>query len=170
MDLLEIKTYPHEILRKKATLIKNIDDKVRDLITQMAATMYASKGIGLAANQVGVDQCIIIYDVDFADEKNKNLQVLINPEVITAEGKLNSEKEGCLSFPEFQINVERAAQVQVEGLNQEGQLIRVEAEGLAAVVLQHEIDHLNATLLIDYASSLKRGMYKRKVKKWLKTK
>jgi peptide deformylase len=109
----------------------------------------------------------LIYDIAPRDEK-RDLQVLINPRIITKEGELLSENEGCLSVPDFRADVKRAANIAVEGHDREGKPIRMDAEGLLAIVLQHEIDHLSGTLFIEHISSLKRQMYKRRIKKQIK--
>jgi peptide deformylase len=133
----------------------------------MAETMYAAPGVGLAAIQVGWDRNILIYDIAHRNAM-RELHVLINPRLIEAEGEIISEDEGCLSVPDFRSNVKRAGRVLVEGLDREGAPVRIEAEGFQAIVLQHEIDHLNGKLFIDRISSLKRELYKRRVKKALR--
>jgi peptide deformylase len=112
---------------------------------------------------------LLVYDVSPKDEE-RSLQVLINPRIISSEGTVISEEEGCLSVPDFREDVKRASLILVEGLDREGKPLRIEAEGLLSLVLQHEIDHLNGKLFIDRISSLKRQMYKRRVKKNLKDK
>ena len=169
MTILEIKTYPDIFLSKPTEQIENIDGNIQHLIENMAAAMYEAPGVGLAAIQVGHDKSLLIYDVAPKDEK-RDLQVLINPRIVSSEGTMISEDEGCLSVPDFRSDVKRASQILVEGLDREGKPLRIEAEGLLAVVLQHEIDHLNGTLFIDRISSLKRQMYKRRAKKSLKRK
>jgi peptide deformylase len=169
MTILEIKTYPDIFLSKPTKQIENIDGNIQHLIENMAAAMYEAPGVGLAAIQVGHDKSLLIYDVAPRNEK-RDLQVLINPRIVSSEGTMISEDEGCLSVPDFRSDVKRASQILVEGIDREGKPLRLEAEGLLAVVLQHEIDHLNGTLFIDRISSLKRQMYKRRVKKSLKTK
>jgi peptide deformylase len=169
MTILEIKTYPDIFLSKPTKQIENIDGNIQHLIENMAAAMYEAPGVGLAAIQVGHDKSLLIYDVAPKNEK-RDLQVLINPRIVSSEGTMISEDEGCLSVPDFRSDVKRASQILVEGIDREGKPLRLEAEGLLAVVLQHEIDHLNGTLFIDRISSLKRQMYKRRVKKSLKTK
>ena len=134
----------------------------------MSATMYGAPGVGLAAIQVGWNKSLLIYDV-FRDEK-RSLHVLINPKIISREGEVLSENEGCLSVPDFRADVKRASAVTVEGYNRKGKPIKLDAEDFLAIVLQHEIDHLNGTLFIDRISSLKRQMYKRSVKKKLRAK
>ena len=149
--------------------LENIDGKVQDMIDNMASTMYDAPGIGLAAIQVGWDKSLLIYDISPRDE-NRSLHVLINPRIIAKEGDITSEGEGCLSVPDFRSDIKRAAAVTVEGHDREGKPLRIDAEGLLAIVLQHEIDHLNGTLFIEHVSSLKREMYKRRIKKQLKMK
>ncbi|MBW2642946.1 MAG: peptide deformylase [Deltaproteobacteria bacterium] len=167
MEKLKILTYPDEFLSEPTKPVENIGEKIQNLIKDMASIMYQAPGIGLAAIQVGINKSLLIYDVLPKDEK-RSLQVLINPRIIESEGTTISEDEGCLSVPDFRANVKRAASVLVEGFDNKEKPLRIEAEGLLAVVLQHEIDHLNGILFIDRISSLKRGMYKRNVKKNLK--
>jgi peptide deformylase len=166
-DLLDILTYPDKFLTKTTEPVKNIDGKFQKTIDRMAATMYKAPGIGLAAIQVGIDQSFLIYDVTPAD-KERNLQVLVNPTIISKEGEILSEQEGCLSVPEFRADVKRAFSVLVEGFDRDGNPLKIEAHDWHAIVLQHEIDHLSGTLFIDHISSLKRELYKRRVKKKLK--
>jgi len=169
MTKLEIVTYPDNFLSQPTRPIENIDGKVQDLIENMAETMYLAPGIGLAAIQVGVDKSLLVYDVSAKDEK-RSLQVLINPRIISSEGSILSEGEGCLSVPDFRADVKRSAAILVEGVDRNEKPMRIEAEGFLAVVLQHEIDHLNGVLFIDRISSLKRGMYNRKIQKNLRKK
>jgi peptide deformylase len=169
MEPLNILTYPDKFLSEPTKPVENIDEKIQNLIKDMASIMYQAPGIGLAAIQVGINKSLLIYDVSPRDEK-RSLQVLINPRIVESEGTTISEDEGCLSVPDFRSNVKRAASVLVEGLDSEEKPLRIEAEGLLAVVLQHEIDHLNGILFIDRISSLKREIYKRRVKKNLKNK
>jgi peptide deformylase len=167
MSVLKIVTFPDGFLKKPTKEVQNIDGALQKVIDDMADTMYAAPGIGLAAIQVGIDRSILIYDVS-PPEENRLLQVLINPRIIESEGSFISENEGCLSVPDFRADVRRAERVLVEGVNREGSPLRLEAEGFMAVVLQHEIDHLNGTLFIDRISSLKRELYKRRIKKQLR--
>lgn len=169
MTVLEIKTYPDIFLSKPTKQIENIDGNIQHLIENMAATMYEAPGVGLAAIQVGHDKSLLVYDIAPRDEK-RELQVLINPKIVSSEGTMLSVDEGCLSVPDFRSDVQRASRILVEGLDREGKPLRIEAEGLLAVVLQHEMDHLNGTLFIDRISSLKRQLYKRRVQKSLKIK
>ena len=167
METLKILTYPDKFLSESTKPVENIDENIQNLIKGMASIMYQAPGIGLAAIQVGIDKSLLVYDISPRDEK-RFLQVLINPRIIESEGSTISKDEGCLSVPDFKANVKRAASVLVEGFDNKEKPLRLEAEGLLAVVLQHEIDHLNGILFIDRISSLKRGMYKRSVKKNLK--
>lgn len=169
MSKLEILTYPNKFLLKPTEPLENIDGKVQEMIENMATTMYDAPGVGLAAIQVGWDKSLLVYDIAPGDE-SRDLNVLVNPRIIASEGEILSEDEGCLSVPEFRADVKRASRILVEGLDREGNPRRIEAEGLLAIVLQHEIDHLNGTLFIEHISALKREMYKRRVKKQLRQK
>ncbi len=167
MSTLEIVTYPNDILKNPAHPVEQIDGKFQNLISQMADTMYQAPGIGLAAVQVNVDQSLLVYDIA-PKEEHRDLHVLVNPKIIESEGEIISEDEGCLSVPEFRADVKRSQRILVEGVDREGKPLRFEAEGMLAIVLQHEIDHLNGTLFIDRISKLKRQMYTRRVKKMIK--
>ena len=167
MNKLDILTYPNKTLTQKTSPLDNIDGKVQEMIDDMATTMYAAPGVGLAAIQVGWDKSVLLYDVS-PREESRVLHVLVNPKIITREGEIISEDEGCLSVPDFRADVKRSEFVTVEGHDREGRPIRLDAEGILAIVLQHEIDHLNGTLFIERISSLKRQMYKRRIKKKLK--
>lgn len=166
-DLLEILTYPNQFLIKPTEPVQNIDGKLQKIIERMAATMYKAPGVGLAAIQVGIDQSFLIYDLTSQDQE-RNLQVLVNPTIISKEGEILSENEGCLSVPDYRADVKRAAKILVEGFDRNGKPIRFEARGYQAVVIQHEIDHLSGTLFIDHISALKRELYKRRIRKKLK--
>ena len=165
-ETLKIYTYPEPVLRGKAEAVENIDEEIQHLIDGMTETMYAAPGIGLAANQVGVLKQVVVYDVS-PKEEGRNLSVLINPEIVMAEGSVTFE-EACLSVVDFAADVERSAQVKVKGVDREGKPVDIEADGLLAVCLQHEIDHLSGTLFIDHVSGLKRALYKKRLKKKLK--
>ena len=169
MSTLTVLTYPDKFLSQSAKPVENIDGAIQNMIEGMSSTMYESPGVGLAAIQVGFDQSIIVYDISPRDEK-RSLHVLINPKVISSEGTTISESEGCLSVPDFRADVKRSASILVEGFDRKEKPLRIEAHGHLAVVLQHEIDHLNGILFIDRISSLKRGLYKRRIKKILKQK
>ena len=165
MAILHICTYPEEILGQRAEPITEIDEEVLKLVDHMTETMYSAPGIGLAATQVGVAKQVLV--VDIAPRRPESeLIVLINPEIVAAEGEVIFE-EGCLSVPDYQAEVKRHEKITVRGLNLKGEEVEIEAEGLLAVVLQHEIDHLNGMLFIDRLSKLKRDLYKRKVRKQL---
>jgi len=166
MNDLKILTYPDKTLSQATTSLDNIDGKVQEMIDGMASAMYTAPGVGLAAIQVGWDKSVLIYDISPRDE-SRDLHVLVNPEIITRDGQIISENEGCLSVPEFRADVKRSEFVTVEGHDRDGNPVRLDAEGLLAIVLQHEIDHLNGTLFIERISSLKRQMYKRRMKKKL---
>lgn len=167
MNKLDILTYPDKTLSQPTTPLDNIDGKVQEMIAGMANAMYAAPGVGLAAIQVGWNKSVLIYDIA-PREESRELHVLVNPEIITQEGQIISENEGCLSVPDFRADVKRSEFITVEGHDEEGNPIRLDAEGILAIVLQHEIDHLNGTLFIEHISSLKRQMYKRRIKKQLK--
>jgi peptide deformylase len=164
MSTLRILTYPDHFLLKPTDPLKNIDGQVQQMIDTMAQTMYAAPGVGLAAIQVGWDKSVFIYDIAPRDDK-RELHVLINPRIVESEGEIISENEGCLSVPDFRSDVKRAERILVEGVDREGTPVRLEAAGFHAIVLQHEIDHLNGRLFLDRISSLKRQLYKRRVKK-----
>jgi peptide deformylase len=163
MPVAKIHTYPDPILQVKAAEIEQIDGRVVRLAGEMAETMYAAPGVGLAAPQVGVSERLIVLDVRHP-EGVKELITLINPEIIEAEGRV-VEEEGCLSLPGVRENVTRAARVLVRGHDLNEREREIEAEGLLAVALQHEIDHLEGILFIDRISRLKRGIIQRKMRK-----
>jgi peptide deformylase len=167
LNLLEIITFPDEFLRKPVRPVEQIDGDLQTIIDQMAETMYQAPGVGLAAIQVGLDKSLLVYDIS-AKDNGRELHVLINPRIISQEGQIVSEGEGCLSVPEFRADVQRSANILVEGFDRDGKPLRFEAEGFPAIVLQHEIDHLNGILFIDRISALKRQLYTRRVKKLLK--
>ena len=167
MTILEIVKYPDTSLSQPTSELGNIDGHVQEMIDGMTTTLYEAPGVGLAAIQVGWDKSLLIYDIAPQDE-NRSLHVLINPKIIAAEGEILSTDEGCLSVPDFRADVKRYAKIQVEAVDREGNPTRIDAEGLLAIVLQHEIDHLNGTLFFDRISSLKREMYKRRIKKQLR--
>jgi peptide deformylase len=165
--ILEILTYPDNFLRQPTRDVETIDDEIQEIIENMAETMYQAPGVGLAAIQAGIDKSIIVYDPE-ADAEKWEYKALINPKIISSEGEAVSENEGCLSVPDFRSDVKRAETVVVEGLDRNGKAVRINANGLLSVILQHEIDHLNGILFIDRISALKRELYKKKRKKVLK--
>lgn len=167
MTVLDILTYPDSFLKKRTAPVENIDGEMQTVFDSMAATMYVAPGVGLAAPQVGIGQSFIVYDIT-SRENGHDLHVLVNPKIITSEGEILSENEGCLSVPDFRADVRRAERILVEGADRDGNPLHFEADGLLAIVIQHELDHLNGTLFIDHISTLKRQMYKRRVKKEMK--
>jgi peptide deformylase len=167
MAILEILKYPDSALHKIAAPVKNITAKTVQLIDDMMDTMYAAPGVGLAAPQVGVSQRVIVMDVDHENPR-KQVYKLINPVITRAEGEIVWE-EGCLSVVDFTAEVRRAAQVEVVALDDAEKELKIEAEGLLAVALQHEIDHLDGKLFIDRISRLKRDLYARRRKKMLRS-
>ena len=169
MALLDILTFPDGFLETITKPVKNIDGKLQQVFDNMADTMYAAPGIGLAATQVGIDQSFLLYDIAPQDGE-RDLNVLVNPVIVSTEGEILSENEGCLSVPEYRADIKRAERILVEAFDRDGNPLRFEADGLHAIVLQHEIDHLNGTLFIDHISRLKRQMYKRKIEKRLRQK
>jgi peptide deformylase len=161
MARLEILRYPDPRLYKKAAVVKNVDAAVRRLVTDMAETMYAAPGIGLAATQVNVHQRVIVIDTS---ETRDQLQVLINPEILEKEGTQQID-EGCLSVPGIYEPVKRAQKIKVRALDTQGEPFELEAEDLLAVCIQHEIDHLDGKVFVDYLSQLKRARIKSKLLK-----
>ncbi len=158
-----ILTYPDPELKKKSAPVTVINDKIRELVADMAETMYDAPGVGLAAPQIGVHQRVIVIDVAGKDEP-PDLIVAINPVIIHAEGEAY-EEEGCLSVPKYSANVRRHARVVVKGLNLEGEEVTWKADDLLAIAFQHEIDHLDVILFIDHISPLKREIFRRKYRR-----
>lgn len=161
MALLDILHFPDPRLRIKAKPVAAVTPATRTLIADMLATMYAAPGIGLAATQVGVDQRVIVVDVsDDSDEP----MAFINPEILSQEGS-EVMQEGCLSVPGVYEDVERAERIRVRALDRDGKAVEFDADGLLAVCIQHEIDHLNGKLFVDYLSDLKRQRIKKRIEK-----
>ena len=161
MALLPILHYPDPRLKKRAEPVTEVDESIRRLAADMAETMYAAPGIGLAATQVDVHKRVIVVDVT---EDRSGLTVLINPEILEKDGECVSE-EGCLSVPGIYDKVTRAERVKVRALNLEGETVEFEAEGLLAVCIQHEIDHLDGKVFVEYLSPLKQSRIKAKLVK-----
>ena len=161
MTKLVILEYPDPRLRKTAEPVSAVDDAVRQLADDMLETMYAKNGVGLAATQVDVHRRVIVLDV--SDSRDQPL-VLINPELLRLEGNGPGE-EGCLSLPGIYDKLPRATSVRVKALNRDGQSFEMDAEGLLAVCIQHEMDHLEGKLFVDYLSELKRRMIRRRLEK-----
>jgi peptide deformylase len=163
MAVLEIVTYPHPALTRRAEEVEKVDGKIRKLISDMVDTMYANGGIGLAAPQVGVSKRVIVVDVRLYDP-SASLISMVNPEVVSEEGEVIHE-EGCLSVPECLEGIKRRTWMKVRGLNERGRQIEVEGEGMLAIALQHEIDHLNGTVILNRMSRVKRDLYKKRLKR-----
>jgi peptide deformylase len=161
MALLPILRYPDARLHTRAAPVAVVDDSIRQLVSDMAETMYEAPGIGLAATQVNVHQRVIVIDVS---EDNSALLALINPEIIERDGEQTGE-EGCLSVPGIYEKVTRAEHVRVRALNERGERFELDAHGLLAVCIQHEIDHLDGKVFVEYLSSLKVNLIKRKLAK-----
>ena len=163
MAVREILVYPDPRLREMAEPVAVVDDEIRTLVEDMAETMYAAPGVGLAANQIGVLKRVFV--IDIADEEEpSNLLVFINPEIIDTTGT-QTYQEGCLSFPGGSEEIKRAERVRVRALDVHGKSFELEAEGLLAVAIQHENDHLNGVLMIDKLGPLKRRRLGQKIKK-----
>lgn len=161
MPVLQVLHYPDERLRKVAKPVAQVTNDIKQIVDDMFETMYAEEGIGLAATQVDIHQRIIVIDV--SEERNERL-VLINPEILTKCGETGIE-EGCLSIPEQRALVPRAEKVSIRALNREGEQFELDADGLLAICIQHEIDHLEGKLFIDYLSPLKRQRIRQKLEK-----
>ncbi len=168
MGKLDIKIYPEKILRTRSRPIENITGEINALAQDMLETMYEAPGIGLAANQVGVDLRLIVVDVAPKEERGKNPLIIINPEIVEGEGDIVWE-EGCLSVPGMTADVKRNYRVVVRGYDLQEREIEIEAEELFAVVLQHEIDHLDGTLYFDHLSRLKKEFFLKNYRKYLES-
>lgn len=164
MALLPIITLPDPMLRKPSAPVERVDDDLRRLADEMLETMYEAPGVGLAAVQVGVLRRLLVVDASGKDEERRPL-VLINPEILTLGPQMRLHEEGCLSIPDVRIDIERPGSVRVRYLDRDGKPQELDAEGLLATAIQHEIDHLNGRLIIDFLSRLKRDMIVRKFKK-----
>ena len=161
MSQLTVLKYPDERLRKVAAPVATVDDALRAVIDDMFETMYESQGVGLAATQVDVHQRLFV--ADCSEDQNEPL-VFINPEITKAEGHFTND-EGCLSFPGVYAKVERAEKITVSALDRNGEQFSLDAEGLLAICIQHEIDHLNGKLFVDYLSPLKQNRIRKKLEK-----
>ena len=161
MTVLTVLHYPDDRLRTVAKPVAAVSDETRQLIADLLDTMYDENGIGLAATQVNVHQRVVVIDVS---ESRDQPLVFINPEIISKSGDTTYE-EGCLSVPQSYANVERAAEVTVKAQNADGEWFELKADGLLAICLQHELDHLVGKLFIDYLSPLKRDRIKKKLEK-----
>ncbi len=155
---------PDPVLRKVSTPVETIDAEIKTLIKDMFETMYDAPGVGLAAIQIGVAKRVVTIDATRGDEE-KDPMVFINPEIIAASGEKDSKEEGCLSIAEYYEEVERPSEVKVRYMDEKGKIQEIEADGLLARALQHEIDHLNGILFIDHLSKLKRDRVTKKFTK-----
>ena len=166
MSQRKIVIEPNPILRKKSEILEKVDDELRGLLDDMLETMYSAPGIGLAAVQVGILKRVIVIDVS-KDKEKKNPFFLINPEIISKSKNTSTYEEGCLSLPGYFAEIERPAECQVKYIDYFGKEKEIKATGLLSTCIQHELDHLNGVLFIDYLSKLKRDMI---VKKLIKQK
>jgi peptide deformylase len=167
MALREILVVPDPVLKKVSGRVEAVDDELRALMDDMLETMYAAPGIGLAAIQVGVPKRVIVMDIARAEE-DKQPRYFVNPEILWASEETAPYEEGCLSVPEIYDEVERPARVKIRYQDYDGQTVEEDAEGLFAVCIQHEMDHLDGVLFIDHLSRLKREQAVKKVKKQAK--
>ena len=166
MAKLKIYEYPHPILKQKAERVAKVDGELRKFLDDMLETMYVADGVGLAAPQVGVSKRIVVIDVSSAEEGAEKAPIfLVNPEIVWHSDEKGCHFEGCLSVPEQRAEVERYVQVRVHYLDYEGKEQEILADGLLAIALQHEIDHLDGILYIDRISRLKRQMLLKKLQK-----
>jgi len=168
MALLEIVEFPNPGLKENCAEVTEVTDEIKTLLEDMAETMYDAPGVGLAAPQIGIQKRIIVVDPGPKNPEDENetgeLYKLVNPEIIKSEGQVDSE-EGCLSIPGIKETIKRSQRVVVKALNEDGEEINIDADGFLAIVLQHEIDHLNGVLFIDHLSRLKQKLVKAKIKK-----
>ncbi|AWW47015.1 peptide deformylase [Polynucleobacter paneuropaeus] len=162
MALLPVLCYPDPRLHKRAKPVVKVDERIKGIVKDMAETMYDAPGVGLAATQVDIHEQIIVIDV--SDEQNE-LMVFINPELVWASEEKKSWREGCLSVPEYYDEVDRPANIRVKAIDLHGKPFELEADGLLAVCLQHEMDHLQGKVFVEYLSLLKRNRISLKMKK-----
>ena len=162
MALLPVLCYPDLRLHKVAKLVAQVDARIQKIVADMAETMYDAPGVGLAATQVDIHERIVVIDV--SDDQNE-LMVFINPEIIWASPEKKSWREGCLSVPDYYDEVERPSEIRVKALDIEGKEFELDADGLLAVCLQHELDHLQGKVFVEYLSILKRSRISQKMKK-----
>ena len=162
MALLPVLCYPDPRLHKVAKPVAQVDARIKKIVADMADTMYDAPGVGLAATQVDIHERIVVIDV--SDDQNE-LMVFINPEIIWASTEKKSWREGCLSVPDYYDEVERPSEIRVKALDVEGKEFELDADGLLAVCLQHELDHLQGKVFVEYLSILKRSRISQKMKK-----
>ena len=163
MAVREIVFYPNDVLTTKTEPVEEVNDAVRELVQDLLDTMYDAPGVGLAAPQIGILKRVAVIDISGPDDP-PDPKVLINPEVVERQGEITWE-EGCLSFPKLYEKVDRASDVVVKALNEKGEEVTYEGDELLAVAMQHEIDHLDGKLFIDYLKPLRRQMITRKMVK-----
>lgn len=168
MAVLPLVVAPDPRLKKKALPVERVDDTIRKQMDDMVETMYAENGMGLAAPQVGLSNRVIVMDIARKEEAPKIFK-MANPEIVWESPEIKSYEEGCLSVPEYYAEVERPATVKIRFIDYENEIREIEADGVLAVCVQHEIDHLNGVLFIDHLSSLKRNIITRKLVKAKKT-
>ncbi|MDX2477626.1 MAG: peptide deformylase [Gammaproteobacteria bacterium] len=164
MALLDILIYPDSRLHSKAKAVAEVDSRIQKLIDDMGETMYAAPGIGLAAPQVNVLERLIVIDIS---ESKDSLLAMVNPEIIVSEGRAEHE-EGCLSVPGIYAPVNRSEKIRVRALNRDGKPFELDAEGLLGVCIQHEIDHLDGKVFVDYLSHLKQDRIRKKMQKTMR--
>lgn len=164
MALLDILIYPDSRLHTKAKPVAKVDSRIQKLIDDMGETMYAAPGIGLAAPQVNVLERLIVIDIS---ESKDSLLAMVNPEIILSEGRAEHE-EGCLSVPGIYAPVNRSEKIRVRALNRDGKTFELDAEGLLGVCIQHEIDHLDGKVFVDYLSHLKQDRIRKKMQKTMR--
>jgi peptide deformylase len=162
MAILEILEFPDPRLRTVASNVEHVDDNIRQLVSDMTETMYKAAGIGLAATQINIHQRVVVIDV--SDDRDQPL-VFINPEITVLDGPDHDYDEGCLSVPGFYETVSRPEKISVKALDRDGKSFEMQPEGLLAVCIQHELDHLNGKLFVDYISPLKRKRIRSKLEK-----
>jgi len=163
MAVLPIRIYPDKVLREKARPVEAVTPDIQQLVDDMAETMYAAPGVGLAANQVGVLLRVFVIDIA-SDDEPSDLRVFINPRILDRHGEV-VWKEGCLSFPGVSENVERAERVVVQALDRNGESFTLEADGLLAIAIQHEYEHLDGELMIDHLGPVRKRLVQRKLQK-----
>ena len=163
--IYQILTIPNKILRERSDEVTNIDKNIIKTLDNMAETMYAAPGIGLAAIQVGIKKRLVVIDCDYNQETKRNPLYFINPEIIWKSEEKNSYKEGCLSIPEYYEEVERPSKCKVRFLDKKGISRELDCEGILATCIQHEMDHLEGILFIDYLSKLKKTIILKKLSK-----
>ena len=164
VSVLDILYYPDSQLRRTAVEVSDVDGQVASLVDSMFQTMYEAPGIGLAATQVNVHQRVVVIHVS---EENDTPLTFINPRIVASEGMVEMQ-EGCLSIPGVYESVKRPSEVRIQAIDREGNPFEMDAEGLLAVCIQHEVDHLNGKLFVDYLSTLKRNRIRKRMEKWIR--